>query len=100
MDFNGGGWTRVFNMMTRPDSDSSGAEFYQSIIRNDDIRFVAVNSTSRSIYTNGLDLNVYTEVVYGWAPSLADIVSHYGYYMKTTGLKGECYIDGFCGKHS
>ncbi|XP_070547454.1 angiopoietin-1-like [Ptychodera flava] len=43
MDFNGGGWTRVFNMMTRPDSDSSGAEFYQSIIRNDDIRFVAAN---------------------------------------------------------
>ena len=35
--------------------------------------------------------------MYGWAKSSNDIVSHYGYYKKTQGIKGDCYVDSFCG---
>ncbi|XP_070551290.1 uncharacterized protein [Ptychodera flava] len=99
MDFNGGGWLRVYNMMARPGNNANAALFYQSITRNDDVRVVSSSSTSVSIYTNGLRLENYKEVVYGWAPSSDDIVSHFGYYMKTSGLRGECHIDGFCGNN-
>ncbi|XP_077988632.1 uncharacterized protein LOC144443137 [Glandiceps talaboti] len=86
MDFNGGGWLRVYNMMARPGDNTNAAAFYQSITRNDDIRAVSPSSTSVSIYTKGLKLNNYKEVVYGWAASSADIITHYGYRLYMVGL--------------
>nr|XP_006811295.1 PREDICTED: uncharacterized protein LOC100368506 [Saccoglossus kowalevskii] len=62
MEFNGGGWLRVYNMMARPGNNDNAAEFYQSIIRNDDVRAVPPDSTSSSIYTRGLKLENYKEV--------------------------------------
>ncbi|XP_019646338.1 PREDICTED: uncharacterized protein LOC109486869 [Branchiostoma belcheri] len=97
MGFQDGGWLRIFNMMAKGASTDQAAEMYDIITRNGPIQAVLSNTTSSAIYTQGLDLGMYHEVVYGWAKSSADVVSHYGYYRDDLGLKGHCYIDGFCG---
>ncbi|XP_035673072.1 uncharacterized protein LOC118413651 [Branchiostoma floridae] len=49
------------------------------------------------LYVLDCSINIAFYVVYGWAKSCDDVVSHYGYYRDDLGLKGHCYIDGFCG---
>ncbi|XP_035674202.1 uncharacterized protein LOC118414327 [Branchiostoma floridae] len=100
MGFKDGGWLRVFNMMAKGATKDEAAAMYNIIKRNGPIQAILPNTTSGAIYTQGLDLGMYHEVVYGWAKSSDDVVSHYGYYRDDLGLKGHCYIDGFCGDNT
>ncbi|MCB9796701.1 MAG: hypothetical protein H6741_28715 [Alphaproteobacteria bacterium] len=97
--FDGGGWTAVFNYMDPQDtSTSAAADMHAALIVNADMSSpVLPDSTSAAVYTSNLDLSQFTEVVYGWAPSDSDDVSHYGTYSDASGLSGDCYLDGYCG---
>ncbi|MEC7988162.1 MAG: MopE-related protein [Myxococcota bacterium] len=97
MDFNGGGWLAVFNYPNPGASTSDAADFHSRLINNDDMTEAVLNdSNSASVYTNNIDLSEYTEVVYGWAASTEDDVSHYGLHTDSS-LAGKCYLDGYCG---
>ncbi|XP_035674264.1 uncharacterized protein LOC118414357 [Branchiostoma floridae] len=87
-------------MMAKPATKASATEMYNIIQSNGPVQAVLSNTTSTAISTQGLDLGAYHEVVYGWAKSSDDVVSHYGYYRDDLGLKGHCYIDGFCGDNT
>ncbi len=98
MTFNGGGWLAVFNMMERANNNTEAANFHASITNNQDMsQPVLPDSTSTGIHTSNIPLGDYTEVVYGWAPSSSDDVTHYGTYSVSSGLAGVCHLDGYCG---
>ena len=98
MDFNGGGWLSVYNMMERPQNNSEAANMFASLSQNlnMDGNPVLPDSTTAGIHTADIDLSQYSEVVYGWAPSSSADVSRYATYTKNSGLVGECYLDGLC----
>ncbi|XP_035673071.1 uncharacterized protein LOC118413650 [Branchiostoma floridae] len=62
MEFNGGGWLRVFNMMAKPGITASAAEMYSIITSNGPVQAVLSNTTSTAIFTQGLNLGAYHEV--------------------------------------
>ena len=96
MDFEGGGWLAVFNMVERAGNNTQAAAMHASLINNADMSSAVLpTDTSASIHTSNLDLSLYTEVVYGWAASGSD-VSRWGTYSSSS-LVGECYLDGYCG---
>ncbi len=99
MDVDGGGWLAVFNYMD-PGSGTptDAANFHAALIVNDDLLDpIQPDETSSAIETANIDLSAYTEVLYGWAPSDTDDVSRYATYADSSGLTGECYVDGYCG---
>lgn len=98
MDFNGGGWLSVYNMMERPENNTEAANMYASLTQNlnMDANPVFPDSTTTGIHTADIPLGNYTEVVYGWAPSSNGNVTRYGSYTNNNGLVGECYLDGLC----
>ena len=97
MTFEGGGWTAVFNMREKPIGLTPAQQMFDAISKNGPIAVVEPNSNSAAILTEGLVLGDFTEVVFGWAPSIADDVSRYGRLTDPGGLAGTCYLDGFCG---
>jgi hypothetical protein len=98
MDFDGGGWMAVYNYVHVGDSNSDATTMHNSLIQNADMLIaVEPDSTSTSIYTQNIPLTDYYEVVYGWAASPTDDVTQYGKYSDSSGLQGECYLDGYCG---
>lgn len=97
MDFLGGGWTAVFNLMALPSSDDQSVVLFDALTKNADMTEpVTPDSSSGAVRTSNLPLERYREVVYGWAPSADENVSRWGYYTRS-GLTGECYLDGYCG---
>ena len=97
MSFEGGGWTAVFNMREKPIGFTAAQQMFDAITKNGPAAPVAPNSNSPAILTQGLVLADFTEVVFGWAPSISDDVSRYGKLTDAEGLAGTCYLDGFCG---
>jgi cysteine-rich repeat protein len=97
MTFNGGGWTAVFNMREKPVGEASAAAMLATISKNGPIDVVLPSSNSPAILTQGLDLSLFTEALFGWAPAIAGDVTRYGTLTRPEGLAGVCYLDGFCG---
>ncbi len=98
MDFLGGGWLAVYNMMERDGNNTEAAAMHASLIVNDNMSEpILPDSTSDAIHTYNLPLADFSEVLYGWAPSDVDDVTRYGTYSDSGGLEGECYVDGYCG---
>ena len=64
MQFNGGGWIRVYNMMAMPAGAQSAQKMYDAITRNSPVKVVLSNETTHAIHTKGLRLELYREVVY------------------------------------
>ena len=89
---------RVFNMMEKGENSAAAAELFLSLNRNADAREVLANSTSSAIYTKGLRLQEYTQALFGWSPYSNQAVTHYGIMTSSEGLKGVCYLDGYCGE--
>jgi hypothetical protein len=99
MDFEDGGWLAVYNMMERAQTNSEATNMHSSLIVNEDMEAAVLpDTTSTAIYTSNIDLSQYSSVLYGWAASADEDVSHWGTYT-TSSLEGECYIDGYCGEN-
>ena len=71
---------------------------HSSLTQNSNMTSAIDPSTmSTSISTLNIPLADYQEVVYGWAPSSSQDVAEYGMYTDSSGLTGNCYLDGYCG---
>jgi len=101
MDVDGGGWLAVFNWMDPgSETNADAATLHAALIVNTDMTDpITTSETSTSIETSNVDLSAYTEVMYGWAASSSDDVTRWGVYTESSGLTGECYIDGYCGAY-
>lgn len=95
--FDGGGWLAVYNFMRAPENNTGAAQMWNSI-NNRSVMSSAVlpNSTSNSIYTQNVDLSNYTEVLFGWAASASDAVTHYGRHTNPSGLANTCFLGQLC----
>ena len=100
MTFLGGGWLAIYNMMKLPSTTTGAATMYTSITNRAAMSApVKPDSSSKSVYTSGIPLKDYTEVVYGWAASSSAAVTRYGTYKKTGGLASDCYVAKTCGNN-
>ncbi|MCA9693083.1 MAG: hypothetical protein KC636_26035, partial [Myxococcales bacterium] len=99
MTFAGGGWLAIYNMMEKPGNNAAAAEMYASITAYAPTQPVLPDSTSLAIYSQGLPLADYHEVVWGWAKSSVDDVSRYGLLTDMNGLGGTCYVASYCGNN-
>ncbi len=97
MTFSDGGWTVIYNMMAKPPGNASAAEMYASITDFGPVQEVLPDSTSAAIYSQGLKLDDYTEIVWGWAPSSDEDVSRWGLKTIPGGLVGAPYVDTYPG---
>ena len=97
LDFDGGGWTAVYNQREKPIGEASAAAMLAAISKNGPIDVVLPSSNSPAILTGGLDLSQFTQAVFGWAPTIPGDVTRYGTLTRAEGLAGVCYLDGFCG---
>ena len=96
MDFNGGGWLSVYNMMERPQNNSEAANMFASLSQNlnMDGNPVLPDSTTAGIHTSDIDLSQYTESSTDEPLSTAD-VSRYATIPRTVAWS-KCYLDGLC----
>ena len=105
MDFLGGGWLAVYNMVHTGNTATEAANMHAALIQNQDmLSAVDPTSTSSAIYTNNIPLSDYEEVVFGWAPAGAngavEDVQNYGLMTNPAGLAGTNYLDGYFGTNS
>jgi hypothetical protein len=97
MSFNGGGWTAVFNMRTPTIGEASADKLLAALSTNAPIQPVDPNSNSAAVYTDGLALEQFQEVLFGWGPSTLLDLTRYAKLTDPGGLDGLCYLDGYCG---
>jgi len=101
MTFLGGGWLAVYNMMKLPSNTTGAATMYKSIVNRAAMSApVKPDSSSKSVYTSGISLKGYTEVVYGWAASSSADVTRYGTSKKSSGLASDCYLAKTCSNNA
>ena len=100
MTFDGGGWVAVYNLNELPGNNTSAATMHDSLTNRATIEVVEPDSDSASIYTTGLPMDHFTEVIYGWAPSVLDDVERWGGYVDLGGLSGHNYVDGYAGPNT
>ena len=96
MDFNGGGWLSVYNMMERPQNNSEAANMFASLSKTSTwMATWSFQTAPQPDHTSDIDLSQYTEVVYGWA-------LQHGRCQPIRHLHQEqwpcrkCYLDGLC----
>jgi len=97
MTFNGGGWTAVFNMRTPTIGEASADKLLAALSTNAPAEPVDPNSNSAAVYTGGLALEQFNEVLFGWGPSTLLDLTRYAKMTDPQGLGGLCYLDGYCG---
>ena len=98
MDLEGGGWLAVYNFIIPGTSWSDAGTMHASLIQNQDMNTaIEPDTMSTAIDTLNLPLGDYQEALYGWAPDTTQDVTHFGMYSDSSGLAGDCYLDGYCG---
>ena len=97
MTFDGGGWTAVFNMRQPPVGEASAAALLAALSVTAPTEPVAPTSNSDAVYTEGLALEQFSEVLFGWGPSTELDLTRYARLTDESGLAGMCYLDVDCG---
>jgi cysteine-rich repeat protein len=97
MTFNGGGWTAVFNMREKPIGEASADSLQKALDIRSAAQPVEPDANSEAVHTEGLELDQFTEALFGWAPSKTKDVARWAKRTVPMGLAGMCYLDTTCG---